>query len=313
MIETVELNNEKALKHVRVALKPLTVLVGTNDTGKSTFLEALRVLFGGGNSTPGFGVPTCSAKASGEWRGHRFSFESSERDRTANAPSDLLSHARAQLFRLPSSGVVLTGQGFADADGIPELQPDGTNVPGLIDFFLRHDRARLDRFCAAAKERIPGLLDVQVATPHSASRRVDLVIDGGHRMPADQASTGVRALLFFLALAHHPKPPPVILLEEPESGLHPKRLEDVLNLLRDITQGKLGEPAQVILSTHSPYLLDCVRLPEDQVLVFRRHPATGARTVNAVDAEGLKVFLDEFKLGEVWFNRGEDGLLPKGA
>jgi len=65
---------------------------------------------------------------------------------------------------------------------------------------------------------------------------------------------------------------------------------------------------QVILSTHSPYLLDHVRLPEDQVIVFAREE-DGRRTAHEADQARLKTFLDEFMLGEVWFNQGEEGLV----
>ena len=37
----------------------------------------------------------------------------------------------------------------------------------------------------------------------------------------------------------------------------------------------------------------------------------GSRTAEPADAERLKVFLDEFMLGEVWYNEGEEGLVKK--
>ena len=130
-------------------------------------------------------------------------------------------------------------------------------------------------------------------------------------MEADQASAGVRLLLFFISLTYHPSPPKLILLEEPENGIHPRRLAEVIKLLRAITQGTHGgQQAQVVLTTHSPYLLDFVNLETDQVLVFRRND-DGTRSVEPVDAERLKLFLDEFQLGEVWYNEGEKGLVKK--
>ncbi len=84
-----------------------------------------------------------------------------------------------------------------------------------------------------------------------------------------------------------------------------------MRLLREITQGKHGgHAAQVILTTHSPYLLDQVDLSTDQVLVFKRND-DGSRTAEPADAERLKSFLGEFMLGEVWFNEGEAGLVSR--
>ena len=83
--------------------------------------------------------------------------------------------------------------------------------------------------------------------------------------------------------------------------------------MREITEGKHGEhAAQVILTTHSPYLLDHVDLDRDQVLVFQRQD-DGSRTAQPVDASRLKNYLDEFMLGEVWFNESEEGLVSKSS
>jgi predicted ATPase len=156
---------------------------------------------------------------------------------------------------------------------------------------------------------INGLQEVEIATPEPSSRRIDLVIETGFRLPADRTSVGLRLVLFFVALAFHPSPPRTILLEEPENGVHPRRLADVMRLLREITQGKHGShAAQVILTTHSPHLLDYADLEQDQVLVFRRNE-DGSRTAEPVDEDRLKTFLDEFMLGEVWYNQGEAGLV----
>ncbi len=101
------------------------------------------------------------------------------------------------------------------------------------------------------------------------------------------------------------------MIEEPENGVHPKRLCDIVNLLRRIVTGQHSDrPSQVILTTHSPYLLDAVDLSRDQVLVFRRN-SDGSRTIEPADKERLDIFLDEFMLGEVWYNQGEDGMVAK--
>jgi len=82
-----------------------------------------------------------------------------------------------------------------------------------------------------------------------------------------------------------------------------------VGLLRGLTKGEHGsEPVQVVLTTHSPYLLDSVRPDEDQVLVCRRNQ-DGSRSVDPVDEEKLRIFLDEFQLGEIWFNEGEEHLV----
>ena len=152
-------------------------------------------------------------------------------------------------------------------------------------------------------------MSLDIGTPDPQQREIELVIENGLRIRAELASVGLRMMLFFVILAHHPNPPRTILLEEPENGVHPKRLADVMQLLRDLTKGKYGgHAAQVILTTHSPYLLDSVRIEEDQVLVFHRND-DGSRDAKPVDAERLKDFLGEFMLGEIWYNESEAGLV----
>lgn len=46
------------------------------------------------------------------------------------------------------------------------------------------------------------------------------------------------------------------------------------------------------------------------MLVFSRQD-DGSRTAVAVDRDRMATFLDEFMLGEVWFNQSEEGLVAK--
>jgi predicted ATPase len=86
------------------------------------------------------------------------------------------------------------------------------------------------------------------------------------------------------------------------------RLEAVMRMLIRLTEAKEGP--QVILSTHSPYLLDYLDLEKHGVLVFSRDPEGGC-TAREVDPERLKPFLTEFMLGEVWMNQGEQVLVDE--
>jgi predicted ATPase len=205
----------------------------------------------------------------------------------------------------------MESQGAADQpnQGAPALDWQGAGLATFIDYLLRWDRKRFDQIQGTLKTLVPGFEEIRVATPAPERRSLWLSIEGGLQIPGQRLSTGVRMLLFFVALAHHPTPPDVVLVEEPENGVHPKRLKDIVDLLRSLSLGKLsGKAVQTIMTTHSPYLLDQVAPADDQVIVFKRE-ADGSRSATAVDTTRLKAFLDEFMLGEVWFNQGEEGLL----
>ena len=312
MLQSVKIENYRCLKSVDVPLRPLTVLIGPNDSGKSAFLAALCYL---GEQR--------GLQRSDRWRLndkvavniHAFT-ETSHicRDKTGSfvyMPAAGNPLQPLGFYQLPSEGVRMQSSGYSDTGDPPAIEPNGAMIPALLDYFLRRDRRRFDQVVAATRRLVPGLKALEIATPIPAERRIDIVIERNLRLSADDASVGLRLVLFFVALAYHPDPPALILLEEPENGVHPKRLADVMRLLREVSQGVHGgHAAQVIIATHSPHLLDFVDLKQDQVLVFRRND-DGSRGAEPVDAERLKTFLDEFMLGEVWFNEGEEGLVGR--
>ncbi|HEY3253594.1 MAG TPA: ATP-binding protein, partial [Polyangiaceae bacterium] len=58
----------------------------------------------------------------------------------------------------------------------------------------------------------------------------------------------------------------IFLIEEPENGLHPARIADVMRVLRDVSK-----TSQVIIATHSPLVIN--ELTSDEVTVLTRDSA----------------------------------------
>lgn len=303
MIDSIRIYNFRCLRmEEALPLRPLTVLVGPNDSGKSAFLWALASL-----------ARIHSPQPIDHWRQKDApSIEARVDGKNYTLGMDVPEVRPSGLYQLPSSGIPMESRGVEESEGIPALARDGSNLPAVLDSVLRRDRRRFDEIVAAIAQRVQGLEDIKIPTPAPGSRRIEFVIEKGLTIPGSAASTGVRTIVFFVTLAYLPNPPKLILIEEPETGVHPKCHLNIVELLRDVTEGKYGDRAQVVLTTHSPYLLDHVDLDRDQVLVFRRRD-DGSRTPVAADREGLKTFLAEFMLGEIWYNRGEEGLLTAKA
>ena len=322
MIDNVEIHNYRGLRHVHVALAPLTVLIGPNNSGKTSFLNAIEFAGRTQLSTPG-STSQFEVSPTDHWRNDtENTVAMSVGGRTLKRPTPRPSNRYVMelqgsdftpvaFFRLPYD-VAMTSGGFADSQNAVGLQlgQKGENVPAMVDFMLRRVRDRFDAMQAEARELIPGLQSLNVSTPQPQLRRLDLVMEDGWEMPADNASSGVRLLLFFLTLTHRPDPPRTILIEEPENGIHPMRLEAVMRMLIRLADSPDGP--QIILSTHSPYLLDCLTLEKHGVVVFSRDPEGGC-TARNVDSERLKPFLTDFMLGEVWMNQGEQALVEESS
>jgi predicted ATPase len=55
-------------------------------------------------------------------------------------------------------------------------------------------------------------------------------------LKAGDVSDGVLMTLAFLAISGQANPPNVLLIEEPENGIYPKRLGEVIKLLKELVQ-----------------------------------------------------------------------------
>ena len=91
------------------------------------------------------------------------------------------------------------------------------------------------------------------------------IVEGDVAMPASVLSEGTLRMLGLLALASMKEAPALVGFEEPENGVHPRRIELIAELLR--TQRSIGQ-TQYIVTTHSPRLPDL--LPEEALYVVRR-------------------------------------------
>ncbi len=89
--------------------------------------------------------------------------------------------------------------------------------------------------------------------------------EGGVAMPARILSEGTLRMLGLLALTGVEESPALVGLEEPENGVHPRRIQLIAELLK--TQEILGQ-SQHIITTHSPILPDM--LADNCLYVVRR-------------------------------------------
>ncbi len=125
------------------------------------------------------------------------------------------------------------------------------------------------------------------------------------RLAAIDESDGTLYTLGLLAVIHQPDQPAILAIEEPETGLHPGRLRWLVDELWDLAHGRIGaHPVQVLVSTHSPYLLDLFHdLPEVVRVVTREEGRTAVvPLLEAVGKYGItREQLREAPLGDQWY------------
>jgi predicted ATPase len=115
-------------------------------------------------------------------------------------------------------------------------------------------------------------------------------------------SNGVLLALTFLALRHTDARR--FLVEEPENGIHPRAMGEVVKGLRATASLPGG---QVIATTHSPLLLNYVDPTE--ALVVTRDDEHGVRVTPMTETPWFKERSQDFDLGELWYNVGERELM----
>jgi predicted ATPase len=163
-------------------------------------------------------------------------------------------------------------------------------------------------------EAIPTLqgLSTPVGKEHGgAHRQIEFTLSGPSKppvtIPSSQASDGAMLLTAFLALAYGDTPQ-ILLIEEPENGLHPSRLQMVIEILRKMSTGEIGNRArQVILTTHSPLLLNFVE-PEE-VRIFRRNSAGATDVTPMHELPNIENLHRQYAPGELWYLFGEEELI----
>lgn len=153
----------------------------------------------------------------------------------------------------------------------PLLDEEGQTLPALLNELTPEQRNDLVQ---AIQEVLPGIEDVRVSSAERDARvhyelleRTPCPGRGGFTtfpIPSWMLSEGTRRITAILALLMREPAPSLLCIEEIENGLDPWTVREILRHL----QSSADRGTQVILTTHSPWVLDDV--PIDSILQVRR-------------------------------------------
>jgi predicted ATPase len=328
MINRLRIQRFKCLRDVEMTFEPLTVLIGPNDSGKSSILQALRIagkLLGSKIEPRAFASTwrryvswqTVAEAIAWEIEGRigqeavKTSLELSNRGIKSSGPSTELSSfafGTSRVHRFDPAALRRASAPKKDQ----ELGATGSNLAAVLNDMLSgpdiETRAAINR---TLHESFDGLSGVHTRAARTVgARRIAYSVAGKEKLEvgAEAVSDGALLLTAYLTLVYS-ETADILLVEEPENGLHPSRLKTVFEMLRKITTGELGSrKRQVILTTHSPLLLNFAR-PEE-VRIVRADEEIGTKVVALEDAPAkVSSLLKDFSIGELWFMLGEEGLV----
>lgn len=172
----------------------------------------------------------------------------------------------------------------------------GRNAVTVVASMKRADRNRLVK---EMQSLYPEIEDVRVAPAGAGAMQLFIEEGSGVEISAERLSDGTLRFLFLLAILLQPEPPPMIVIEEPELGLHPDVIPKLAALLIEAS-----ERTQLVVTTHSRMLIDALGDDPESVIVCEKH--NGQSTFERLDGERMKVWLEKYSLGELW-SKGEIG------
>jgi predicted ATPase len=176
------------------------------------------------------------------------------------------------------------------------LDEDFSNLGLVLSRLGRKPKARMD-ILTRLRDLYEGISSFDLSVEGGTVQV--FFTEGDFTVPATRLSDGTLRYLGLLAILCDPQPPPLVCLEEPELGLHPDLIPKIADLLVEASSR-----TQLIVTTHSDILIDALTDRPESVIVCEKHE--GQTTMQRLDRSDLSVWLESYRLGELW-TRGHLG------
>lgn len=123
----------------------------------------------------------------------------------------------------------------------------------------------------------------------------EVVVEEGHRgeLPARSLSEGTLRFLALCVILEDPIMTGVITMEEPENGIHPANLSEMVHLVEDLAVDPNDAPApdnplrQVVVNTHSPGVVQLVD-PANLLVASERYVEVDGVSLMALRLDGIR-------------------------
>jgi predicted ATPase len=182
----------------------------------------------------------------------------------------------------------------ADVDDNRYLRSNGSNLASFLYFLQERHAAALRQVRDTVRLAAPFFDDFILAPDQLNPGVIKLrwrEVGHDREFDAFDLSDGTLRFIALTTMLRQPNPPDLVVIDEPELGLHPFALGLLASMLRE-----LSHRTQVIASTQSVTLIDQLD-PEDVVVVDRHR---GETTFTRHPKDALDGWLEDYSLGEIW-------------
>lgn len=181
----------------------------------------------------------------------------------------------------------------ADSPGsAPRLGYHGEDLPTVLNFLAETQDPAYQVICDSVRSLIP-----EFDTFEFSSVGVDRVAfsvrytDGRGDVTAVRLSSGMLTFIGLITLVSSPTRPPVIMIEEPENGLTPQAISLFYQAVRELAFAPQGERSQVLISSHSPFVICEAWNGEDRDFIYQVKVTNGKSQIrkfsDVIAAQGI--------------------------
>jgi len=184
----------------------------------------------------------------------------------------------------------------SNLDSEESLKPDGGNSAAILKLLEEQEPERYARLCRLLASAVEGVQSVSTQITEGVATLM-FQQDIGRAEPGAlygwEMSEGTLRLLGLLLAVYQPQRPSLVAIEEPEATVHPAVAELVLQVLMDAAQD-----LQVLITTHSPDILDAKELDDRQIrVVTMEHGRTSIAPISRASRDAIREHL--FTAGEL--------------
>ncbi|HSN96690.1 MAG TPA: AAA family ATPase, partial [Candidatus Nanopelagicales bacterium] len=253
-VEELHIENYGCIRDATLRLTPLHALIGPNDSGKSTVLRALRtvVYLVSNEDDKDLRLSLLRALPSDDpengslfaisTRGLRLADRYSRsgaqfaHDWSQPVPAQVVQALKgAQLLRLDPDALRAPRPLIPDGQPLRFEDERGTGLPALYDAILSRDIQAFLQLNAEVSRLFLDVKSINLTNPSPTTKAMGVKLADGTFVPAELMSEGLLYYLAFAALKYM-EPTAMLLIEEPENGLHPARIAEVMRILREVSE-----------------------------------------------------------------------------
>lgn len=354
MIEYIEIKGFKSIKEMKLEMKPINILIGSNGAGKSNFVSFFKLvssifnsrlqkyiqeektdnilyfgrkttheLYGklifseedGHNNAYNFNL--LRTKEGGlyiyqEGSGYNVSYHEDVHNYFYNSNLEESQFAKSsqrrnrilqaymnslRVFHFHDTSSTSALRTECDVKDNHYLKSDGRNLPAFL-YLLKQKHSIIYKRVVNTVQSVAPYIDNFILEPGKLNEKeIELRwVEKGDvesSFSAYQLSDGTLRFIGLTTVLLQPNPPSVIIIDEPELGLHPFAIAKLAGMIQSASS-----KAQVIISTQSVGLIDYFD-PED-IIAVDRNKEQNQSIFMRLSTENLKLWIEDYTLGDLW-------------